>query len=77
MPLVLTPAYTHLLLSNTLDSLNVKSQNAAKRLGFTHEGVLRQHFIIKGLNRDTTYFSILDGEWPEKKSNLEGMMKKH
>ena len=37
---------------------------SAKRFGFTFEGIFRQHFIIKGRNRDTAWFSIIDTEWP-------------
>jgi RimJ/RimL family protein N-acetyltransferase len=43
---------------------NQRSRNAALRLGFTFEGVFRQHMITKGRNRDTAWFSLLDDEWP-------------
>ena len=46
------------------DSLNARSQRAARRLGFTFEGIFRQATIYKGRNRDTAWFSILDSEWP-------------
>ncbi|PYI16561.1 acyl-CoA N-acyltransferase [Aspergillus japonicus CBS 114.51] len=46
------------------NDLNAASKRAAVRLGFTAEGVFRQHLIVKGRNRDTAWFSILDGEWP-------------
>ncbi len=46
------------------DSLNAPSRQAADRFGFTYEGTFRQHFIIKGRNRDTAWFSIIDKEWP-------------
>lgn len=46
------------------DSRNVASRRAARRLGFTEEGTFRQHRVSKGRNRDTTWFSILDYEWP-------------
>jgi RimJ/RimL family protein N-acetyltransferase len=46
------------------DSLNAGSMGAAKRLGFTFEGIFRQATIYKGRNRDTAWFSILDSEWP-------------
>ena len=42
----------------------------AVRLGFTHEGVFYQHRIIKGHNRDTAWFSILDHEWPALRANF-------
>lgn len=46
------------------DALNMPSRRAAQRLGFSYEGVFRQATIVKGRNRDTAWFSIIDGEWP-------------
>ncbi|KAI1185327.1 acyl-CoA N-acyltransferase [Nemania serpens] len=46
------------------NTLNSSSQRAASRLGFTFEGVFRQHMVIKGRNRDTAWFAIVDGDWP-------------
>lgn len=46
------------------DNANERSKRAAKRFGFTFEGVFRQHRIVKGKNRDTAWFSLLDSEWP-------------
>ncbi|MEM1313856.1 MAG: GNAT family protein [Pseudomonadota bacterium] len=46
------------------DSLNAPSRRAARRLGFNFEGVHRQATVVKGRNRDTAWFSILDHEWP-------------
>ena len=46
------------------DDLNLPSKRAAERFGFQFEGVFRQHLVVKGLNRDTAWFSILDNEWP-------------
>ncbi len=46
------------------DALNLPSRRAAARLGFSYEGTFRQHMIVKGRNRDTAWFSILDREWP-------------
>lgn len=43
---------------------NQASQQAALRFGFQHEGVFRQHMVVKGENRDTAWFSMLDHEWP-------------
>ncbi len=41
---------------------------AALRLGFTSfEGIFRQHMIVKGRNRDTAWYSMLDTEWPKRK----------
>ena len=47
------------------------SRRAALRLGFTFEGVFRQHMIVKGRSRDTAWFSMLDAEWPERKAAFE------
>lgn len=47
------------------NALNAPSRNAAQRLGFSYEGLFRQAVIVKGRNRDTTWFSMLDGEWPQ------------
>lgn len=46
------------------NALNERSRRAAKRFGFTFEGIFRQHMITKGRNRDTAWFSLLDHEWP-------------
>ena len=47
------------------DARNEPSRNAALRLGFIFEGIFRQHMIIKGENRDTAWFAMLDHEWPQ------------
>lgn len=47
------------------DNLNAPSHKAAKRLGFTYEGLFRQALVYKGRNRDTAWFSIIDSEWPD------------
>ena len=46
------------------DSLNEPSRKAALRLGFMYEGMFRQAVIYKGRNRDTTWYSMIDKEWP-------------
>jgi RimJ/RimL family protein N-acetyltransferase len=46
------------------DSRNIASRRAAQRLGFSYEGVFRQHMVVKGRNRDTAWFAITDGDWP-------------
>jgi RimJ/RimL family protein N-acetyltransferase len=56
------------------DSLNAPSRRAAERFGFTFEGIFREHMIIKGRNRDTAWFSILDGEWPARKQMFEAWL---
>ena len=53
------------------DSRNEPSRRAALRLGFTFEGIFRQHMIVKGQNRDTAWYSMLDTEWPERKARFE------
>jgi RimJ/RimL family protein N-acetyltransferase len=56
------------------DALNQKSRNAILRIGAKEEGTLRRHMLTwTGRVRDTVYFSILDHEWPEVKTRLEGM----
>ena len=46
------------------NALNARSRRAAERLGFTYEGTFRQDMVVRGRNRDTAWFSLLDGEWP-------------
>lgn len=53
------------------DSLNAPSNAAAKRLGFLYEGLFRQATVYKGRNRDTTWYSIIDTEWPAVKKGFE------
>ncbi len=53
------------------DSLNAPSNRAAKRLGFAFEGIFRQALVYKGRNRDTAWYSVLDGEWPALKTRFE------
>src|SRR5207249_2950540 len=53
------------------NALNAPSRRAALRLGFTFEGIFRQHQIVKGRNRDTAWYSMLDGEWPVRKRAFE------
>lgn len=53
------------------NDLNLPSKRAAERFGFTFEGIFRQHMIVKGANRDTAWFSMLDGEWPARRLAFE------
>jgi len=53
------------------DALNEPSRRAAMRLGFTFEGVFRQHMVVKGRNRDTAWYSMLDSDWPARKRAFE------
>jgi len=56
------------------NTLNELSRRAALRFGFTFEGVFRQHMIVRGFNRDSTWFSMLDGEWPMIKAAFEAWL---
>ena len=53
------------------DALNERSRAAALRLGFKFEGIFRQHMIIKGRNRDTAWYAMMDSEWVAIKENME------
>jgi RimJ/RimL family protein N-acetyltransferase len=53
------------------DALNAPSRRAAERFGFGFEGIFRQHRIVKGRNRDTAWFAMLDSEWPARKAAFE------
>ena len=57
-----------------LDSLNEPSAAAARRLGFSEEGVFRQHMVYKGRNRDTLWFAMTDADWPGIKTRLEAWL---
>ncbi|MDN5786023.1 GNAT family N-acetyltransferase [Pseudorhodobacter sp.] len=46
------------------NAANLASRRAAQRYGFSFEGVFRQAAVVKGRNRDTAWFSVIDGEWP-------------
>src|SRR5271165_459026 len=56
------------------NNLNAPSRRAAERFGFAFEGVFRQHMIVKGRNRDTAWFSMLDSEWPVRKAAYEAWL---
>lgn len=53
---------------------NEPSRRAALRLGFSFEGIFRQHMVIKDRNRDTAWFAMLDSEWPERKRAFEAWL---
>jgi len=53
---------------------NEPSRRAALLYGFTFEGVFRQHMIVKGQNRDTAWFSMLDSEWPARRAAFEAWL---
>lgn len=53
---------------------NENSMRAAKRLGFTFEGIFRNHMVVKGLSRDSAWFSIIDSEWPALREAYRGWL---
>jgi RimJ/RimL family protein N-acetyltransferase len=53
------------------NSLNEPSRRAALRLGFTYEGTFLQHMIVKDRNRDTSWYAMLDRDWPARKAAFE------
>jgi RimJ/RimL family protein N-acetyltransferase len=56
------------------DARNTRSQAAIERLGAVREGVLRRHMNVRGFQRDTVYYSILDAEWPAVRARLEARL---
>jgi RimJ/RimL family protein N-acetyltransferase len=56
------------------DAANARSRRAAERFGFGFEGIFRQHMIVKGRNRDTAWYAILDGEWPAVSAGFEAWL---
>lgn len=57
------------------DLLNLRSQRAMERLGFTREGVLRRHMVVAGGRvRDTVYYSVVRDEWPTVRRRLESLL---
>jgi len=56
------------------NAANEASKRAAGRFGFTFEGVFRQALVVKGANRDTAWYSIIDSEWPRLKIAFESWL---
>ncbi|CAA9547395.1 MAG: GNAT family acetyltransferase PA5433 [uncultured Thermomicrobiales bacterium] len=56
------------------NDLNERSKRAALRFGFTYEGTFRQHMIVRGRNRDTAWFAIVDGDWPAIQERFEAWL---
>ncbi|WP_271898221.1 GNAT family N-acetyltransferase [Candidatus Phyllobacterium onerii] len=56
------------------NNANEPSKRAAERFGFKFEGVFRQHMVQKGKNRDTAWYSVIDGEWPALKAAYEAWL---
>lgn len=57
------------------NALNEASRRAAERFGFQYEGTFRQNLIVKGPNRDTAWYSILDSEWPAQRTKFENWLR--
>ncbi|RAZ91946.1 GNAT family N-acetyltransferase [Mesorhizobium hawassense] len=53
---------------------NEPSKRAAERFGFKFEGIFRQHFVVKGENRDTAWYSVIDKEWPALRKAYEAWL---
>jgi RimJ/RimL family protein N-acetyltransferase len=56
------------------NALNAPSRRAAERFGFAFEGVFRKHLVVKGRNRDTAWYSIVDDEWPAIRTGFEAWL---
>jgi len=56
------------------NALNEPSRRAAARLGFSFEGIFRQHMVVKGHSRDTAWYSMLDHEWPHRRAAFEAWL---
>ena len=57
------------------DALNAPSRVAAERLGFRYEGTFRQATVVKGRNRDTAWYAIVDSEWPVVRDRLTAWLR--
>lgn len=53
------------------NALNAASRRAAERFGFTFEGIFRKHMVVKGRNRDTAWYAIVDEDWPPIRTAFE------
>jgi RimJ/RimL family protein N-acetyltransferase len=56
------------------NALNAASRRAAERFGFAFEGVFRKHMVVKGRNRDTAWYAIVDDEWPAIRCGFEAWL---
>ncbi len=76
----------HLLLRHAFDdlryrrmewkcnALNEASRRAALRFGFRFEGIFYQHMVVKGRNRDTAWYAMLDQDWPALRTIFEAWL---
>jgi RimJ/RimL family protein N-acetyltransferase len=53
------------------DAANARSRRAAERFGFSYEGTFRHHMVVRGRNRDTAWFAIVDDDWPAVSDGFE------
>ena len=62
------------------DERNARSRAAIERIGGRYEGTLRSTMVLPdGHRRNTTYYSIIETEWPGAggvKERLEGMLRR-
>jgi RimJ/RimL family protein N-acetyltransferase len=56
------------------NALNAASRRAAERFGFQFEGVFRQHQVVKGRNRDTAWYAIVDRDWPAIRAGFQAWL---
>jgi RimJ/RimL family protein N-acetyltransferase len=56
------------------NAANEPSRRAGLRFGFQFEGVFRQHMVVKGQNRDTAWYAIMDSEWPALKAAYQAWL---
>ncbi len=56
------------------DDRNAPSRRAALRFGFSFEGIFRQHMVVKGENRDTAWYAMLDRDWPRLREAYEAWL---
>ena len=60
------------------DHLNFKSQQAITRLGARFDGRVRHHAIRRdGTIRDTMFYSLMAGEWPDTRAHLLDKLRQH
>jgi RimJ/RimL family protein N-acetyltransferase len=73
MALLLNYAFDHLgnrRVAWKCNALHTASRRCAERLGFSYEGTLRAHMIVRGERRDSAYYSMLAEEWPARRAAL-------
>lgn len=56
------------------NNANEPSKRAAEQFGFQFEGIFRQHYIQKGQNRNSAWYSIIDSEWPALKAAYQAWL---